>query len=133
MVIEGAPVSDQKAQDNWKNNDIVSDPLLCAPNALPVNHPQIEERLLWHFTSDMYYDWFHNGTGHFPEAERELEEGYGEFASGVWLTTERISAATVAECERLEVEAKQKDEELRQLQAQEVRSPECSLLTSSHP
>lgn len=38
------------------------------------------------------------------------------------LTSERVSAATVAECERLEVEAKQKSEELRQLQAQEVRS-----------
>lgn len=35
--------------------------------------------------------------------------------------SERISAATVTECERLEVEARQKDEELRQLQAQEVR------------
>lgn len=66
-----------QAEDSWRSQGVASDPLLCAPSALPVNHPQIEERLLWHFTSNMYYEWFHNGSGHFPEAERELEEGYG--------------------------------------------------------
>lgn len=39
------------------------------------------------------------------------------------LISDRISAASIAECERLELEARQKEEELRQLQAQEVRGP----------
>ncbi|KAL1408413.1 kinetochore-associated Ndc80 complex subunit ndc80 [Vanrija albida] len=98
-----------KAQDHWHDPDIVSDPLLWQANELPLDYPQLEDRLLWDFSSKMYKEWFDGVTDDdFSHGERELEEAF-----------ERITLASGEECERLETEVSKRDVELRQLQAQE--------------
>lgn len=70
-----------QAHDNWFDPEIVSDPLLTPAKDLPIDHPNLEERLLWDFSSKTYKQWFDGGAEEFPEAEQELEEVYGEASS----------------------------------------------------
>ena len=62
------------------NPDLVNDPLLLAAKDLPIDHPLLEDRLLWDFSSKTYREWFDGGAEEFAEAEQELEEVYGELA-----------------------------------------------------
>jgi kinetochore protein NDC80 len=69
--------SSAQAQENWSDPNFVSDPLLRPASELPVEHPRIEDRLLWDYCSRAYTEWC-DGAEQFPQAERELREAYGE-------------------------------------------------------
>jgi kinetochore protein NDC80 len=56
---------------------VCPDPLLTPAIELPLDHPNLEDRLLWEFSSKSYKEWFDGGAEDFPELERELEEVYG--------------------------------------------------------
>lgn len=66
----------------WADPEVVSDPLLMPASALPIDHPQLEDRLGWDFISGMYTQWFRGEGDEFPEAHMELADAYGEYASG---------------------------------------------------
>lgn len=67
----------------------MSDPVLTPAKDLPIDHPYLEERLLWDFSSKTYKQWFDGGAEEFPEAEQELEEVFGA-SRRLHLTKRRI-------------------------------------------
>lgn len=76
----------------------MSDPLLCPASELPVNHPQIEDRLLWDFCAKTYREWFEEGAEEFPHAERELEEAFGKPPLRMPDTFEELLTACRKDC-----------------------------------
>ncbi|WRT65058.1 uncharacterized protein IL334_002000 [Kwoniella shivajii] len=97
-----------KAHDNWNNNDCISDPILMHPSQLAMDHPYLEDRLLWNFVSTTYDQWFDGGAEEFHEAESELKKMY-----------DRASSATSEKVADLEAQVQKKMVELHQLHAQE--------------
>ncbi|WWD22032.1 hypothetical protein CI109_106520 [Kwoniella shandongensis] len=97
-----------KAHENWSDPNCISDPLLTPVRDLPLDHPNLEDRLLWDFSSKTYTQWFDGGAEEFPDAEQELAEIY-----------ERMAVTTVDECAKLETTAQKRNVELQQLHAQE--------------
>ena len=71
--------------------EIVADPLRMPVRDLPLDFPNIENRIVWDFISKTYYDWFEHGTEEYPEAEMEAEEVYGERVYEMGLTRRRSS------------------------------------------
>ena len=114
-----------QAQDRWDDPLTVTDPLRMPAKDWPLDHPGLEERLLWDFSRRTYSEWFEGGAEGFPEAEAELEEVYGEhltFRLGDLADqgTDRLAQASFDECEKLETVVQKRNVELQQLQAQEV-------------
>ncbi|WVQ68950.1 uncharacterized protein L199_007159 [Kwoniella botswanensis] len=97
-----------KAHENWNDGHCISDPILLAPHLLPLDHPHLEDRLLWDFASKTYDQWFDGGAEEFPEAEHELELMY-----------DRMSITAVKEIDKLEATFTKRNLELQQLHAQE--------------
>ncbi|WVW78773.1 hypothetical protein I302_100735 [Kwoniella bestiolae CBS 10118] len=97
-----------KAHENWNDGHIISDPILLSPHQLPLDHPNIEDRLLWDFASKTYDQWFDGGAEEFEEAERELEVLY-----------DRMATTAVGESQKLETAYTKRNLELQQLHAQE--------------
>ncbi|KAL7424361.1 kinetochore-associated Ndc80 complex subunit ndc80 [Cryptotrichosporon argae] len=97
-----------RAHDTWDDPEIVNDVLLTPATELPLDAPNLEDRLLWHFTDRTYREWYHEGAEEFAAAEQELAEIF-----------DRLAATSIAECEALETKVNKKTVELRQLQAQE--------------
>jgi kinetochore protein NDC80 len=87
---------------------------------LPLDHPNIEDRLLWSFVSRTYIRWFDGGAEEFPEQEQELEEVF-----------DRLAASTFEEAETLETEIAKRKAELKQLESQEVSSGTISLTAAT--
>ncbi len=73
--------ADLQAHDNWMDSEITSDPLLIPANQLPLDHPNLEDRLLWDFCSSTYRAWFDDGAEEFPDQQQELEEVFGKSLS----------------------------------------------------
>lgn len=69
-----------KAHGMWEDPNVVGDPLLGEASSLPVDHPLLEDRLLWEYVSKMYDQWFRGDVEEFPEAVAELQEAYGELS-----------------------------------------------------
>ncbi|KGB77905.1 kinetochore protein NDC80 [Cryptococcus deuterogattii 99/473] len=97
-----------KALDNWDDPEVISDPLMIPATELPLDYPNLDDRLLWDFAAKTYSQWFDGEAEEFDEAEQELEHAY-----------DRMASATVAECEKLEREIQKRDVEIQQLHAQE--------------
>ncbi|RXK42235.1 hypothetical protein M231_00593 [Tremella mesenterica] len=97
-----------RAHDHWCDPDVVSDPMLMPARELPLDYPNLEDRLLWDFSSKAYQQWFDDGAEEFTEAEQELEEMF-----------DQMTQATFEECEKMETELQKRTVELQQLQAQE--------------
>ncbi|KAK8846723.1 hypothetical protein IAR55_005810 [Kwoniella newhampshirensis] len=97
-----------KALENWSDPNCISDPLLMSAKDLPLDHPNLEDRLLWDFSSKTYSQWFDGGAEEFPDAEQELADIY-----------DRMTATTIEECAKLEITAQKRNVELQQLHAQE--------------
>ncbi|WVF70099.1 hypothetical protein IAT40_004887 [Kwoniella sp. CBS 6097] len=97
-----------KAHDNWQDNVCISDPIFMPYDNLPLDSPNLEDRLLWNFAYKTYNQWFNGAIEDFSEAEQELESIYG-----------RMMITSSKERERLEMEVQKKDVELHQLRAQE--------------
>ncbi|UOH82478.1 hypothetical protein LQV05_005180 [Cryptococcus neoformans] len=96
------------ALDNWDDPEIISDPLMIPATELPLDYPNLDDRLLWDFAAKTYSQWFDGEAEEFDEAEQELEHAY-----------DRMASATVAECEKLEREIQKRNVEIQQLHAQE--------------
>ncbi|KAK4688919.1 kinetochore protein NDC80, partial [Tremellales sp. Uapishka_1] len=96
-----------KAQDNWYDAEIVSDPLLMTASELPLDFPVLEERLQWDYFSKAFTIWFDDVEDDFPALKQEISDVY-----------DKLTSKTIDENERLESEYTRKDIELRQLQAQ---------------
>ncbi|KAK6904037.1 hypothetical protein I203_107551 [Kwoniella mangroviensis CBS 8507] len=97
-----------KAHENWNDGHCISDPILSAPHLLPLDHPHLEDRLLWDFASRTYDQWFDGGAEEFPEAEHELELMY-----------DRMAMTAVRESDKLEATFTKRNLELQQLHVQE--------------
>ncbi|OCF41822.1 hypothetical protein I317_04332 [Kwoniella heveanensis CBS 569] len=97
-----------KAHDNWNDSDCTSDPVLMSWEDLPLDYPNLEDRLLWNFACKTYDQWFNGAIEEFSEAEQELENIYG-----------RMMTTSSKEREKLEMAVQKRDVELHQLQAQE--------------
>nr|XP_019008791.1 uncharacterized protein I206_06475 [Kwoniella pini CBS 10737]OCF47572.1 hypothetical protein I206_06475 [Kwoniella pini CBS 10737] len=99
-----------KAHDNWNDTNCISDPILSLPTELPLDHPYLEDRMLWNFASKTYNQWFDGGAEEFPEAEQELMEMYA---------VDRVSVANAEQTFSLAGILQKYQLELQQLQIQE--------------
>ncbi|WVQ97786.1 hypothetical protein IAU59_004900 [Kwoniella sp. CBS 9459] len=97
-----------KAHGNWHDSECISDPILMPYDNLPLDYPNLEDRLLWNFAYKTYDQWFNGAIEEFSEAEQELNDIYG-----------RMMKTSIQECERLETEVQKRTVELQQLRAQE--------------
>nr|XP_018265782.1 STE/STE20/PAKA protein kinase [Kwoniella dejecticola CBS 10117]OBR87940.1 STE/STE20/PAKA protein kinase [Kwoniella dejecticola CBS 10117] len=97
-----------KAHRNWNDPSCTSDPLLLPLHQIDLDHPNLEDRLLWDFASTTYDQWFDGGAEEFPEAERDLEMMY-----------DRLAATAVGESQSLETRYARRMAELKQLRAEE--------------
>jgi kinetochore protein NDC80 len=61
--------------------EVIEDPLLRQASQLPLDHPLLEDRLLWDYVSKMYIQWFRGDGEEFPEQQAELQDAYGELTS----------------------------------------------------
>lgn len=115
-----------QAHENWTAPDVVSDPLLMPAADLPMDHPHLEDRVFWDYSSKTYTAWFDEAAEEFPEADAELDEFYGMYRPYPILSlkadrrADRLTQSTFEESEQLESRMQRLNVELKSLQVQEV-------------
>ncbi|OCF37610.1 hypothetical protein I316_00737 [Kwoniella heveanensis BCC8398] len=97
-----------RAHENWHDTRCVTDPIFMSYDELPVDQPNIEDRLLWIFAFKTYQQWFNGAIEEFSDLEQELEEIYA-----------RLMSDTRKETENLESRLQRTEVELNQLLVQE--------------
>jgi len=91
--------------------------------SIPLDHPHLDDRILWDHSSRTYLAWFDQGQENFAAEEQQLEEFYGVSPVNPMRTklmdAERLAQSSFDETEALETDLAKVTAELKQLQVQE--------------
>jgi kinetochore protein NDC80 len=98
--------------------------MLGDPANLPFDHPHLDDRMLWDFSSRTYLAWFDQGQEDFSAEEQQFEEYYGksdqhDHRDCKLIYSERLAQSSFDETEALETDLARLTAELKQLQVQE--------------